>query len=115
MGLRSSSAPDSHALCHDPLLKFAVGAVGWLTGCHSRLAGEQRFAKVSNEDRLAELESLQEFLGPALAALDEVTAKAAAPAERVRRLLQAPDKRATLLEMAGGFEIAIVHRVARRL
>ena len=34
-------------------------------------------------------------------ALDEVTAKAAAPAERVRSLLQAPDKRKALLAMAG--------------
>lgn len=67
--------------------------------------GEQRFAKVSNQDRLAELESLQEFLGPAIAALDEVTTKAAAPAERMRRLLQAPDKREMLLEMAGNNEI----------
>lgn len=66
------------------------------------LPGEQRFAKVPNQERLAELESLQEFLGPALAALDDVTAKAAAPAERARKLLQAPDKRAMLLDMAGG-------------
>lgn len=66
---------------------------------------EQRFAKVPNEERLAELESLLEFLGPAIKALDEVTAKAAEPAERLRKLLQAPDKRETLLEMAGDNEI----------
>lgn len=57
---------------------------------------------MSNDERVAELESLLEFLGPAITALDEVTAKAAEPAERLRKLLQAQDKRETLLEMAGG-------------
>ena len=33
-------------------------------------------------------------------ALDEVTAKAMAPAEKLRSLLQAPDKRKALLDMA---------------
>lgn len=53
-------------------------------------------------ERLEELEALLEFLGPAIKALDEVTAKAAEPAERLRKLLQSQDKRETLLEMAGG-------------
>ncbi len=71
-----------------------------------RAAAEERFAAVSKMDRLAELESLQEFLVAAVAALDETTAKAAAPAERVRKLLQAQDKKATLLEMAGELKVA---------
>ena len=56
---------------------------------------------MSNDERLEELQALEEFLKAAVPALDEVTAKAAAPAERLRRLLTAPDKRAELLEMAG--------------
>jgi hypothetical protein len=33
--------------------------------------------------------------------VDETVAARSAPAERLRRLLSAPDKKATLLEMAG--------------
>lgn len=67
----------------------------------SEQIGLQRFGKSPNEERLAELEALKEFLQDAIKALDESTVNAAAPADRLRQLLQAPDKRATLLEMAG--------------
>ena len=67
--------------------------------------GTARFAKVVNEDRVAELEMLRDFLKQAIAAFDAQAAALAAPAERMRKLLTAKDKRATLLEMAGANEI----------
>lgn len=65
----------------------------------------ERFAKNPNEQRLQEFEALESFLGDAVKALDDVTSKAAAPAERLRKLLQAPDKRKALLDMAAANEI----------
>lgn len=64
-------------------------------------AGEERFAKNPNQDKLAELETLKEFLEDAIKAVDEATQTIAAPAERLRMLLAAPDKKAALLELAG--------------
>ena len=64
-------------------------------------AGEERFSSTVNAGRLAELEHLQEFLQAAVAAVDATVAVQSAPAERLRRLLSAPDKKATLLQMAG--------------
>ena len=67
--------------------------------------GSARFAKTPNEDRVAELEMLRDFLKQAVAAFDAQAAALAAPAERMRKLLTAKDKRATLLEMASANEI----------
>jgi hypothetical protein len=67
--------------------------------------GTARFATVPNEDRVAELELLREFLTDAVAAFDAKAAALAAPAERMRKLLTSKDKRATLLEMAGANEV----------
>lgn len=64
-------------------------------------AGEERFSKVPNEGRVAELEALQEFLKDAVAVFDAQQATIVAPLDRMKRLLQSKDKRATLLEMAG--------------
>ena len=64
-------------------------------------AGQERFSKSANTDRLAELEGLRDFLATAIAKVDEQAKSMAAPAERLRQLLSAPDKRATLLQMAG--------------
>jgi hypothetical protein len=65
------------------------------------LAAEQRFASPLNENRLAELESLREFLKETVALLDSRTKQIAAPAERLKALLMSKDKKATILEMAG--------------
>ena len=65
------------------------------------LAGEERFGKTPNQGRLAEMERLQEFLQAAVEAVDETVAAKSAPADRLRKLLSAPDKKATLLQMAG--------------
>ena len=67
--------------------------------------GELRFAKTPNPDRVAELEVLRDFLGGAVAAFDEQAARLLSPADRMRRLLMAKDKKATLLEMAAANEV----------
>ena len=64
-------------------------------------AAEQRFANPPNENRLAELESLRDFLKETLSLLDKRTQEMAAPAERLKALLMSKDKKATILEMAG--------------
>lgn len=64
-------------------------------------AGLERFATVPDEDRLAELEGLREYLKAAVEAVDTAAASLAAPQERLKRLLEAKDKKAMLLEMAG--------------
>lgn len=64
-------------------------------------AAEQRFANPPNENRLAELESLREFLKETLTLLDKRTQEMAAPAERLKALLMSKDKKAAILEMAG--------------
>lgn len=64
-------------------------------------AAEQRFASPPNETRLAELESLRDFLKETVVLIDSKTKEIAAPAERLRTLLMSKDKKATILEMAG--------------
>ena len=64
-------------------------------------SGEERFAKRPNEGRVAELESLQEFLKDAVADFDAQQATIVAPLDRMKLLLTSKDKRTTLLEMAG--------------
>jgi hypothetical protein len=66
--------------------------------CHT---GEERFKANSNQDRVAELELLQGYLKEAVQKIDSEVQGKVAPLERMKRLLMAKDKRATLLEMAG--------------
>ena len=56
-------------------------------------SGGERFAKRPNEGRVAELESLQEFLKDAVAAFDAQQATIVAPLDRMKLLLQSKDKR----------------------
>ncbi|CAL5222746.1 g5153 [Coccomyxa viridis] len=67
--------------------------------------GAERFKPSVNEGRVSELEFLQQYLKDALAKLDSQIEGKVAPLERMKRLLTAPDKKATLLEMAGNNEI----------
>lgn len=54
------------------------------------------------QDRLAELETLRDFLKEATTALDATTTSIiTGPGERLKKLLGAQDKKAMLLEMAG--------------
>ena len=68
---------------------------------YARIAGSAKFAARPDEGKVAELEGLKEFLGQAIALIDAKAVEMAAPAARMRKLLTAPDKRATLLQMAG--------------
>lgn len=65
----------------------------------------ERLAATPNEDRLAELSILQQYLEEVVEAVDKATSTIAAPAERLRTLLMSKDKAATLYEMAGNNEI----------
>ena len=65
----------------------------------------ERFSPAPDEERLAELEGLREFLTAAVAAVDEATRAVAAAPARLKKLLTSSDKKATLLEMAGAGEI----------
>ena len=79
---------------NDAFFSFLDGEVGAL-----------RFAATPNPDALAELEVLRDVLKEGVAALDANAAALKAPAERLRKLLTAPDKRATLLAMAEANEV----------
>lgn len=67
--------------------------------------GSLRFAAVPNEDRLAELETLRDYLKEAVEAVDKAAQSVSAPADRLKKLLESKDKKAMLLEMAGENEI----------
>lgn len=70
-----------------------------------RKIGIERFATVPDEERLAELEALREYLKAAVEAVDKAASSVAAAPERLKKLLESKDKKATLLEMAGNNEI----------
>jgi len=74
-------------------------------GVLDKLVGVQRFSSAPDEDRLAELETLRDYLNEAVAAVDKATAAVAAAPERLKKLLASKDKKAILLEMAGAGEI----------
>jgi hypothetical protein len=74
----------------------------------SACAGQERFAAKPDEDRVAELEALQDFLQQAAAAFDAKQQTVLEPLDRLKQLLAAKDKRATLLEMAGDAPLTIV-------
>ncbi len=63
--------------------------------------GEERFKASANQDRVAELELLQNYLKGAVEKLDNAVQGKVAPMERMKKLLMSKDKKAMLLEMAG--------------
>lgn len=67
--------------------------------------GLERFSTVPDEERLSELETLRDYLKAAVEAVDTAAASLAAPQERLKKLLEAKDKKAVLLEMAAANEI----------
>eukprot|EP00891_Asterochloris_glomerata_P000907 jgi/Astpho2/907/e_gw1.00016.225.1_t len=66
---------------------------------------EERFNKVVNEDLLAELEAVKQFLEQGTKDFDARSQQLVAPLDRMKKLLMAQDKKAMLLEMAGNNEI----------
>lgn len=70
-----------------------------------KLTSLERLAVEPDEDRLAELEALTEYLKSAVNAVDTAATAVAKPADRLKELLMAKDKKAFLIEMAGNNEI----------
>ncbi|KAK9909063.1 hypothetical protein WJX75_006635 [Coccomyxa subellipsoidea] len=66
---------------------------------------EERFKTSANQDRVAELELLLNYLKGAVEKLDSAVQGKVTPLERMKKLLTSKDKKATLLEMAGNNEI----------
>ena len=67
--------------------------------------GELRFAKNPDQGKLAELEVLRDYLKAGVESFDSNVEAMKQPAASMRKLLTAPDKKATLLQMAGDGEI----------
>ena len=107
---RVPAAGSSHALC--------IGASVWCT-VQARIhrigrprppacaaAGSERFAARPDEARVAELLGLRDYLVQAVQDIDGRMQELTQPRERVMKLLQAQDKRAALLQMAGGHQLS---------
>lgn len=70
-----------------------------------RRIGLERFSTMPDEERLAELTTLREYLNEGVEAVDKAAQSLAAPQERLKKLLEAKDKKAVLLEMAAANEV----------
>jgi len=66
---------------------------------------DEKFSPRSSADRLAELEGLMAVAEAGAAKADAAVAQLTAPADRLRKLLNAPDKKAMILEMAAENEL----------
>lgn len=69
------------------------------------IIGQERFGAKPDEEKLAELETLRQYLQEATAAVDAAVAQTASAADRMRKLLTSPDKKSMILEMASNNEI----------
>eukprot|EP00195_Chlamydomonas_chlamydogama_P007973 CAMPEP_0202898920 /NCGR_PEP_ID=MMETSP1392-20130828/7306_1 /ASSEMBLY_ACC=CAM_ASM_000868 /TAXON_ID=225041 /ORGANISM="Chlamydomonas chlamydogama, Strain SAG 11-48b" /LENGTH=324 /DNA_ID=CAMNT_0049584987 /DNA_START=91 /DNA_END=1065 /DNA_ORIENTATION=+ len=67
--------------------------------------GKERFAPQPDEDRLAELDALRQYLTAACEALDTAVNKTASAKDRLTKLLTSKDKKACILDMAAANEI----------
>jgi hypothetical protein len=66
-------------------------------------------ATTLNEERIAELQLLQDYLVNAIQEVDARTKSVLAPLDRMRKLLSAKDKRETLLQMAGDNPLSLLY------
>ena len=66
---------------------------------------DEKFSPRSSEDRVAELEGLMVVAEAGAAKADAAVAQLTAPADRLRKLLSAPDKKAMILQMAAENEL----------
>lgn len=71
------------------------------------LVGQERFAPKPDEERLAELETLRQYLEEAKEAVDKAVQANISAVDRMKKLLSAPDKKAMILEMAEANEIDV--------
>lgn len=69
------------------------------------LVGRERFAIKPDQDRIAELETLRQYLEEAVEAVDKAVTKTASAADRLKKLLTSRDKKQTILDMAAANEI----------
>jgi len=67
--------------------------------------GKAKFGVDQDEDRLAELEGLKQYIMMAIESLDAQVKTLASPVERMTKLLTAKDKKAAITEMANNGEI----------
>ncbi|KAG2483075.1 hypothetical protein HYH03_018056 [Edaphochlamys debaryana] len=71
----------------------------------STIIGQERFAAKPDQERLAELDTLRQYLEEGVEAIDKAVGKTASAAERLKKLLTAKDKKECILEMAAANEI----------
>jgi hypothetical protein len=70
-----------------------------------KVVGKERFAPMPDEDRVAELEALRDYLTAATAVIDKTIQETASAVDRMKKLLSSKDKKATILQMAEVNEI----------
>lgn len=68
-------------------------------------AGMEQLSPAPDEERLAELEMLRDYLKEAVEAVDNATKQVTAAPERLKKLIESKNKKETLLQMAGDNEI----------
>lgn len=67
--------------------------------------GMEQLSLEKDEDKLAELEMLRDYLNEAIEAVDAATNQVSAAPERLKKLMESPNKKDTLREMASNGEI----------
>jgi len=67
--------------------------------------GIEQISPSPDEERLAELEILRDYLKEAIEAVDNATKEITAAPIRLKKLMESTDKKETLLQMAGDGEI----------
>lgn len=71
------------------------------------LIGNERFAAKPDQERLAELETLRQYLEEATEAIDKAVASNISAVERMKKLLTSQDKKQCILDMAAANEIDV--------
>ena len=74
-------------------------------GILNKQIGIEQLSSAPDEDRLAELEFLRDYLTEAVEAVDKATQQVSAAPERLKKLLESANKKETLRQMAAVGEI----------
>ncbi|MEW5313655.1 MAG: hypothetical protein WDW38_005203 [Sanguina aurantia] len=69
------------------------------------ILGRTRFSSKPDEEKIAELEALRQYLSEAIVVIDNAVTNTASAVDRMKKLLTSRDKKATILEMAEANEI----------
>jgi len=70
-----------------------------------RSPGMEQLSLEKDEDKLAELDLLREYLNEAIETIDRATQEVASAPDRLKKLLESPNKKDTLRDMAADGEI----------